>query len=437
MAHTMNIQSNSISNKAAHTRPRLHLAGIGVALFLAFTHLVSDAIAGMFSALLPTIQHKFGLQEGALAGLVAIMVFSSSLSQPLFGALADRLGRRKVAAAGVVLNAALLSLVGVVPTLHLLVATTIVGGLGAAALHPAGSSIASAATGARRQLAVSMFSAGGLVGVALGPVLVLLLVESYGLTASGWLMLPGILLGTLLLILIPEPVTAATGVAQRPRQQPTLFDLRLLATPIGGLVIASVLISLVAMTFSSSVPLWLVTEHGYARNATLLGWTLTTFSLAAAVGGVVAGWLSSYVTPQRLATVTLFTAVVPLFALFYIEPGNALYFAVVAMAGALTHAGMPLFLVAAQERAPEAMATASGLLMGFAASGAGLLYIGVGWLQERVGLGAAMQLGFLMVIPAALLSGWLLRRLQPLTSRAQAEQSTHVPDLDGCLMAIC
>ena len=44
--------------------------------------------------------------------------------------------------------------------------------MGVAALHPAGSSLASAAVGQKRQLAVSLFSTGGMLGVSLGPVLV-------------------------------------------------------------------------------------------------------------------------------------------------------------------------------------------------------------------------------------------------------------------------
>ncbi|MCC6457948.1 MAG: MFS transporter [Caldilineaceae bacterium] len=391
----------------------------------------------MFSALLPTLQDKFDLREGALAALVAIMVFSSSLAQPVLGALADRLGRRKIAATGVVLNAALLSLVGVVPTLYLLVTTMVLGGLGAAALHPASSSLANTASSGRQQLAVSLFSAGGMLGVSLGPVVVLILVENFGLAASGWLMIPGIVLGLLMLLVILEGAAVDAPAFQMPTQRPKILDVRLLATPLGGLVMTAVLVNLVAITFSSTVPLWLVSEHGYMRDAALLGWTLTAFSLAAAVGGVVAGWSSRYVEPQRLALVTLLAAAVPLLALFHVEPGSTLYFVAVVMAGALTHAGMPLFLVAAQEQAPHAMATASGLLMGFAASGAGLLYIGVGWLQENIGLVAAMQLGFLTVIPAALLAGWLLRRRQQLPHAGHVDQQSSLANLDGCVMAGC
>jgi FSR family fosmidomycin resistance protein-like MFS transporter len=359
------------------------------------------------------------------------MVLSSSLTQPLFGALADRLGRRKIAAAGVVLNAALLSLVGIAPTFYLLIGTVVLGGLGAAALHPAGSSLASTATGVR-QLAVSLFSAGGMIGVSLGPVLVLLLVESFGLAASGWLMIPGVVLGLLMLLVIPESTANHTA-----NHRPKLLDLHLLATPVGGLVATAVLVNLATITFSSAVPLWLVTVHGYARDATLLGWTLTAFALAAALGGVLAGWLSSYVVARHLATVTLLASAVPLLLIFHVEPGSIGYFLAVILGGAFSHAGMPYLVVAAQDLAPNATATASGLLMGFAAGGAGLLYIGIGWLQEIFGLMPAMQVGFWAVVPAALLASWLLSKTQDTSNEDSVEQENGVTGLDGCLMAGC
>jgi MFS family permease len=44
----------------------------------------------------------------------------------------------------------------------------LVGGLGSAAFHPSGTGIARAASGDRKELAMGMFSAGGMLGLALG-----------------------------------------------------------------------------------------------------------------------------------------------------------------------------------------------------------------------------------------------------------------------------
>ena len=152
-----------------------------------WSHTLTDAITNMFPALLPVLQARFGLSEAALAALVTTLTLSNSVTQPWFGTLADRVGRRKVVALGGSANAALLSLIGTVPNVYRLLGLLLVGGLSSAAMHPGGASLAGEAGGRRRALAVSRFSLGGTVGVALGPVVVLLAVASLVLRRpAGW-----------------------------------------------------------------------------------------------------------------------------------------------------------------------------------------------------------------------------------------------------------
>ena len=118
---------------------RATLAGGGVAALLSLAHLTGDALNSMLSALLPTLQERFGLSATTLALLVATIWFSSALTQPLFGALSDRVREEGgVGSLGVILNTVLLSLVGVVPAVWLLFGVLLVGGFGSAALHPVG-----------------------------------------------------------------------------------------------------------------------------------------------------------------------------------------------------------------------------------------------------------------------------------------------------------
>jgi FSR family fosmidomycin resistance protein-like MFS transporter len=69
-------------------------------------------------------------------------------------------------------------------------------------------------------------------------------------------------------------------------------------------------------------------------------------------------------------------------------------------------------VVSAQDLAPQAVATASGMLMGLTWGTAGVLYIFVGLLQEAIGIGPAMRVGYLFLIPAALLALLVLSRQQ-------------------------
>jgi MFS transporter, FSR family, fosmidomycin resistance protein len=379
---------------------RGYLTGGGLVAFLALGHAAADAVTSMLSALLPTLQDRFGLAEATLALLVATLAFSASVTQPLLGALADRLGRRLVGGLGVALTASLVSLIGVTPTVPLLFALLLVGGLGSAALHPAGASMARAAVRERHTgLAVSFFGAGGTLGVALGPVVVLAVVGTFGLGATPWLMIPGLVLGLLTYLAVPPQARCSP-----PAACPRLFDARLFVGPVGLLTLTEVASSIAFVTFTSAIPLWLVATHGVARDAALLGWTLAAFSLAAALGGIVAGLLSARVSRRAIVAGSMLLAPLPLLAVFAVEPGTPMYFLAAMLGGALVNAGLPLKVVSAQELAPRAVATASGMLMGFAMGLAGLLCVGIGHLQELIGLAPAMGLSYLLLVPGALLA---------------------------------
>lgn len=379
------------------------LAGGGLAVFLTAVHATNDAFTSMLAALLPTLQLQFGLSETVLALLVATLSFSSSVTQPLFGALADRLGRRLVGALGVILSSSLLSLMAVVPSVYLLFAVLLVGGLGSAAFHPAAISMARAAGGGHNKaLVVGVFSAGGTVGLALGPIIILFVIANFGVGFTPWLMVPGVVMGIMTYLLIPPQSSRES--------RPQLFDARLLAGPVGLLCLSGILRSISFVTFANGVPLWLVNEHGLAPDDRLIGFTLAAFSFSAGVGGVIAGGLGRRVSRRWLITGTTLLALAPLLGLFLLTPGTLTFFLAVIAAGALVNSGLPLMIVSAQDLAPHAIGTASGLLMGFTWGTAGVLYIGIGWLQEQIGLVPAMSLSFLTLLPGAALAYFVLSK---------------------------
>jgi MFS transporter, FSR family, fosmidomycin resistance protein len=378
------------------------LGGTALAVFMALVHTVNDAITAILGALLPTLQERFDIGPTTLAIIVAVFWIASSVTQPIFGALGEDVGLRVIGSLGVLMAAAFLSLIGVASELWLVFVLLVIGGLGSAALHPIGTTIA-ASQATNATLGVGLFTAGGMVGFAAGPVLILYLVSEFGTDATIWLMAPGLLLGAAVALLLPqwEPHP------RRPLRH--LFDWRLIRGPVGVLAVASMFSALAFVTFTSSVPLWLVREHGYAPDATLIGWTLSVFAFAGGLGSVVGGYLA----PRLGATVTIVGAflatVVPLAAVVVIEPASPLFFAAAALAGVLIYVPVPALIIIAQEFAPGAPATASGMLLGLGSALAGAAYIALGRIQEAAGLEVGILIGFAMVIPAALITLIVLR----------------------------
>jgi FSR family fosmidomycin resistance protein-like MFS transporter len=396
------------------------LGGTSLAVFMALVHTVNDAITAILGALLPSLQERFDASPTLLAVIVAVFWISSSVTQPIFGALGEDVGLRVIGSLGVLMAATFLSLIGVASELWLLFLLLVIGGLGSAALHPIGTTIAgSQATSAT--LGVGLFTAGGMVGFALGPVLILYLVSKFGSDATIWLMAPGLVLGAAVAVLLPqwEPHP------RRPLRQ--LFAWRLVRGPIGLLAVASMFSALAFVTFTSSVPLWLVREHGYAPDATLIGWTLSVFAFAGGLGSVVGGYLA----PRLGATVTIVGAflvtLAPLAAVVVVGPAGPFFFAAAALAGLLLYVPVPALIIIAQEFAPGAPATASGMLLGLGSALAGGAYIVLGRIQQAAGLEVGILIGFSMVVPAALIALIVLRSLQATPRSASTSREEQRP----------
>lgn len=387
------------------TAPRVSAGtAFGLSGLLFFTHALNDSFSAMLAALLPTLQVRFSLSETALATLVAMLAFSSSVTQPVFGNLVDRYGRRLTAAIGIATSSLLLSLIAIAPSPLWLGVILLFGGLGSAAFHPAGTGIARALGGSRKGLAVSLFSGGGTFGMALGPLVIGALLISDNLQYSPLLMVPG-LLGALALywMIPPQPRPAR-------HERRKMFDFSLLRGPVGLLAASGILRSMSYTAFANGVPLWLVHSRGLSVDAPVIFWSLALFSLSAGIGGVLVGALERRLPRQWLISGSMLTALLPLIAIFWLPVGSMPFFAAVMLAGALVNGGLPLMIVAGQNLAPQAMGAASGLLMGFTWGTAGVLYVGVGVLQEIIGIEAAMIISFSALVPAALLSIWVLRR---------------------------
>ncbi|HKI56040.1 MAG TPA: MFS transporter [Trueperaceae bacterium] len=380
------------------------LASAGIPLLLIAVHATNDAFSAMLAALLPTLQARFDLSEAMLAVFVATLSFSSAVTQPLFGGVADRVGRRAMAAIGIVTSTALLSLVAVAPSPVVLFLLLLVGGLGSAAFHPAGTSLMRIMGERFKELAVAVFSSGGTLGMAFGPVVILLIARTVGLRFSPLLMIPGLVLGALLLVALPK----VHGVKQARRI--SFLDPKLVMSPVGALSLAGILRSLAFVSFNNAMPLWLAQARGFAPDAPVISWTLAAFALSGGLGGIMAGALSTRMPRRPLIVGAMLVALPAMLSVLAVTPGSLVYYLLVIVSGASANAAVPLLIVSAQDMAPGSMGAATGMLMGFTWGTAGVLYLGEGLLQQALGLTPAMVIAFLGLVPAAVLASVVLAR---------------------------
>lgn len=190
-----------------------------------------DITQGAVPALLPFLIHHRGYSYAAASALVLVlaMTITSSLIQPLFGHLADRrslpwlLPGVLVAGAGTGLGVWCIRPGSPSPRSPWR-------GVGVGAYHPEAARYANYVSRSRRASGMSLFSVGGNVGFALGPVLVTPLVLTLGLGGTVWLIVPSVAVAVLLLCgmahLRSFRPQATASVASERRASPTTTSKR-------------------------------------------------------------------------------------------------------------------------------------------------------------------------------------------------------------------
>lgn len=404
-------------------------SGAGVASFLALVHLVVDASTSSLNALLPSLQQQFNLDEVALASLVTSLGLGTSVLQPFFGALADRWGRRLPAALGLIVVATLLSLLPYARTFAVLVGLLLAGGLGSAAFHPAAAGLTRFIANDRRASAMGLFSAGGAIGIALGPLAVLALNATLGSDVLPLVAIPAVALA----IAVPFVLRDHNEAPRGPRVR--FVDIRLLRDRVGSIAVVAAVLNTAQVTFLSGIPLWLVRYHGIAPEAPLIGAALGVFSLSGALGGLALGLAERHFQQTHLVSGSMLIAPMFLLATLQATPSSWPFWVFTAVAGFVLGAVFPLLVVSAQEHAPGAESAASGIVFGAAAGIAGVLYLGVGFLQQWLGLEAAFAITWLNLIPGAVL-GWLAMRSRRAASDLVLPPSEHL-DASATPRCVC
>ncbi len=389
------------------------LSGLRLSILISLAHTVNDGFTNVLPVFLPTLQARFSLGEAVLAVAVAVISTSSNVLQPFFGLFVDRWGRRRSAALGLGVGSVLMGFVSVSPNLASLFLILAFGGIGSAIFHPAAAAIART-TGAPVGLSMSLFAAGGSVGTAIMPVVLLAVVRAAGTEYVPLLSLVGVLMATLVFVLTP-----AFPAPVRP-QGHKVFDPQLIRGPVGLLAGAGIMRAMAFITFTNAVPLYLANVRGFAPDAQVIGWTLSIYSFSSATGGILAGALEQRLGRRLVIVGSMLLAVPALVAMMLSPVGTPAYYLAVALGGLLTNASIPLLVMTAQDLAPNNVASASGMLMGFTWGVAGVVYIGFGAVQELVGLVPAMLAGFAFLLPAAWLSQVVLNRHLPELSRRQS-----------------
>jgi MFS transporter, FSR family, fosmidomycin resistance protein len=369
-------------------------------------HFTVDMFGGLLPVLYPIMSDRFNLSNADIGFIALAYTAASSLSQPLFGYLADRYGSRNFAVASLVWSASMVGLAGLAPTYPALLAFAMLAGLGSGAYHPQGASNASASVGdERRNTAMSAYTVGGTGGYALGPLIGAVLFGLFG----GYGTLAVAPFGFIVAVnMLRQLRRLGLGLAHQhasARAEQRAIPWKLLAP----VMVVVMLRSWVSLSVVSFIPIWFK-DQGHSSGFYSV---LTTLVLAAGAIGTLVGGLLADRIGQRVVLGVSLAAAIPCLLLFAAFPGQQSLL-LGPLFGFWSDMGLSITLVIAQRLLPGRVGVASGFIlgMGFVTGGIGVPVTGV--LADHVGVSHALMLTSSLIVAAALLVTRIpLAALQP------------------------
>jgi FSR family fosmidomycin resistance protein-like MFS transporter len=361
-------------------------------------HLVVDLYSASLGVLQPALIISYGLtltQAGLLGGVLAL---SSSTLQPAYGILSDRYHSRLFTALAPAVAGIFISFLGWAGGFGWLLAMVFAGGMGMASFHPQAAANATVRMTHNRAQAMAIFVCSGTAGFAIGPALYSFTLGTFGLRGSWVAAIPGILLSLVMLTILPAPVRT------QPSKKLDLSPLKIVWKPMTILFFLVFTRSIVQVTFTQFLPLYLRSERGFSLPTA--GYTLAAFMTGATLGGLAGGNLADRFGGRRVIILSTFLST-PILAAFLF--GNGWWsLAALVLGGTTLALTNPVNIIMAQRLAPAQAGTVSALMMGFAWGTAGLIFIP---LTGRIADHYSLQTAFAFLISVPVISCLLSLKL--------------------------
>jgi FSR family fosmidomycin resistance protein-like MFS transporter len=320
-------------------------------------HLFTDVAQGAVPALLPFLIQKQRLSLASAGALVVAATIASSVIQPLFGHVSDRRSLPWLMPLGPALSGLGVGLAGWAPSYGLTFVAIVISGIGVASFHPEGSRFANYASGSRRASGMSLFSVGGNVGFAIGPLIITPLLLTFGLHGTIFLLIPTWLMAAVLVFELPRlrafRVDVVDGRVQRSEHAEQWRPFAVLAGVIA-------LCSFVYFGMVTYIELYYLDVLHASKS--MASAALSAMLLGGAIGTLAGGPLADHFG-RRAVLIGSMSLLPPLIVAFLLS-GPVLGLVFAAITGAVTIATFAVTIVMGQEFLPGRLGFAAGVTIG-------------------------------------------------------------------------
>ncbi len=355
-------------------------------------HLITDINQGALPALLSYFKEALNLSYTTSGVILLSANLTSSIIQPVFGHLSDRRPIKWFLPFSPLIACLGMSITGLISSYSLLIICVIVSGIGIASFHPDGFKTAYFFTGEKKATGMSIFAVGGNLGIAVGPILALILVTSLGLKGTLSLIAPGILITIVLLFnmsMLTAPVEFAYKEGKKGVRTPLSKNQK-----IAFLLLISIATvrSWTQMGLITYIPFYYI---NYLKgNPLYAGKLVSTFLFSGVLGALVGAPLADRWGHKKFLLMTSILSI-PLLLLFYYSSG-LMAFVILGFAGLVLLSTFALTTVMAQVLLPQHLGIASGMMVGFTISAGGIGVTLLGAIADHWGVPMAIKAIFVL-----------------------------------------
>jgi FSR family fosmidomycin resistance protein-like MFS transporter len=366
---------------------------------LALAHFSCDLNQGALPIFLPFFMAEHHITYAAAATIVFAANMVSTVTQPIFGYIADRRSRPWLIPSGILIAGLGFSCAGIAPSYSMVLLVVALSGLGVATFHPEGARQAHRVAGDKKATAMSLFTFGGQLGFALGPLFAAAILLAWGLQATLLFALPAVVVAAFVFSTSGKLSVWAgnEGKHQPVAAQPADKDAW---APFFCVAAAVVCRSIMFFGLNTFLPLfWMNVLH---QSTAAGGSALTILIAGGMIGNLVGGRLADRLG-YRIAALVEFGLLACFLPFLALVPSAGWATLLLIPIGLLLSAPNSAMVVLGQGYLPNRIGLSSGVTMGLAFSFGGMTTPLLGWIADHHGLPTAIStVAFLPIVCAGL-----------------------------------
>jgi MFS transporter, FSR family, fosmidomycin resistance protein len=358
-------------------------------ILISLTHLLHDVYTSFLAPLLPLFIARYGLSL-TLSGLLSVVQRIPSLFNPFVGIMAEKVKVRYLVIFAPAITTVAMGLTGLAPTYSILLVLVFVSGISSTLFHVPAPVMVKKISGSRTGMGMSFFMLGGELARTIGPLVIVAIIEIWGLKGT-FRMIPFGLVASFILWLKLRNI----GVSDEIRKDGIKINY-----PGVFVKFVPVFTTLAGITFfrgamKSALTLYLpVFLTGKGSEFWMAGVSLAVLQLAGAAGTFYSGTISDKI--GRRTTLVIVSIASPLLLLLFLKTSGVFSFILLMAMGFFLVAPQSVNLAVIHDLKTDHLPFVNGVYMMINFFISSVMTLAVGALSDRYGMDKIFTIAAIM-----------------------------------------